>query len=103
MKTIMIIDDEVDILKQVRSILESDDFNVVTASNNREALEIMGNNEDDFGLILIDTQMPDRKESAFFSTKPKSKMDIGNLEDFLQKPFTRDQLVDFVKRGIEKQ
>jgi len=101
MKTIMIIDDEPDILEKVKSCLESDDFEVVTATNSREALELMEDKEENFGLILIDTFMPGGDESAFFSMKPKSKTDTSEMEDFLQKPFTEEQLIDFVKTKIK--
>jgi len=100
MKTIMVVDDELDILEQVKSCLEDDDFEVVTATDSRTALELMSNdNEDDFGLILIDTLLPGSKKSALFSMRPKSRinMDASKDEDFLQKPFTREQLLDFVK------
>ena len=105
MKTIMIVDDEADILEKVRSCLESDDFEVVTAANSRKALELMEEGkENNFSLILIDTPMPGGDKSALFSMKPKSKMnmDAGNIEDFLQKPFTKEQLLDFVKKSIGK-
>lgn len=103
MKTIMVVDDESDILEQVKSCLEDDDFEVVTATDSCTALELMSNNnEDDFGLILIDTLLPGSKKSALFSMKPKSRinMDASKGEDFLQKPFTREQLLDFVKSKI---
>jgi CheY-like chemotaxis protein len=101
MKTIMIVDDEPDILEKAKSCLESDDFEVVTATNSREALELMEDKEENFGLILIDTFMPGGDKSAFFSMKPKSKMDTSEIEDFLQKPFTKEQLIDFVKTKIK--
>ena len=100
MKTVMIVDDETNVLETVKSCLESDDFEVVTATNSREALEIMNEEEENFGLILIDTLMPGSNKSALFSMKPRSKMDTSKIEDFLQKPFTKEQLLDFVKRKI---
>ena len=103
MKTIMVVDDETSILDQVKSCLEEDDFEVITVDNSRKALELMEDDkEENFGLILIDTSMPDSKKPAFFSMKPKSKKDIDTSreEDFLQKPFTKEQLVEFVKRKI---
>ena len=99
MKTIMVVDDEADILEEIKSCLEEDEFEVVTASNSRKALELMGEGEENFGLILIDTAMPDSKKPALFSMKPtsKSSIDTSKEEDFLQKPFTKEQLLDFVK------
>ena len=101
MKTIMVVDDEINVLDQVKSCLEMDNYRVVTVDNNREALELIEKeNEEDFGLILIDTSMPNTKKPAFFSLKPKSKksIDTSNEEDFLQKPFTKEQLVSFVRK-----
>ena len=102
MKTIMVVDDETSILEEVKSCLEEDDFEVITVDSNRKALEIMeADKEEDFGLILIDTSLPDSNKPAFFSMKPKSKnIDTSKEEDFLQKPFTKEQLLDFVKRKM---
>ena len=101
MKTIMVVDDETSILEQVKSVLEEDEFEVVTVDNRRKALELIEQDKDDnFSLILIDTSLPDSKQPAFFSMKPKSKKDIdtSNESDFLRKPFTKEQLIDFVKK-----
>ncbi len=103
MKTIMVVDNEASILDNVKSCLESDDFRVITADNNREALKLMEQNrEDEFGLILINSIMPGSNKPALFSMKPESKKDIdtSNEKDFLQKPFTKEQLIDFVKQKI---
>ena len=103
MKTIMIVDDETSILEEVKKSLEQDDFKVITAENNRKALELIEeDNEDKYGLILIGTSMPDTKIPAFFSMKPRTKknIDTSKKEDFLQKPFTKEQLLDFVRRKI---
>ena len=37
----MIVDDEVAVLEKVKTFLESDEVDVVTASNSRQALELM--------------------------------------------------------------
>ncbi len=46
--------------------------------------------------------MPNSKKPALFSIKPKSKknIDTSREEDFLQKPFTKEQLLNFVKKGL---
>ena len=95
----MIVDDEVAILEKVKSFLESDEVGVVTANNSRQALELM-EKEGNFDLILIDTQMPCSDKTALFSMKPESKLATGKIDTFLQKPFTKEQLVNFVKEKI---
>ena len=99
-KTIMIVDDEADIRTSVKSYLESDDIDVVTANDSRQALELMDKGEK-FDLILIDTQMPCSDESALFSMQPKSKFESSESNSFLQKPFTREELIKFVKEKIQ--
>ena len=41
MKTIMVVDDESNILNEVKACLEEDDFKVITVDNNREALSVI--------------------------------------------------------------
>ena len=98
-KTIMIVDDEVAVLEKVKTFLESDEVDVVTASNSRQALELM-EKEETFDLILINTPMPCSNKTALFSMKPNSKLTTDETESFLQKPFTKEQLVNFVKERI---
>ena len=103
MKTIMVVDDETSILEEVKSCLE-EEFEVVAVNNNRKAFELIDeDNEDNYSLILIDTSLPESNIPAFFSMKPSSKksIDTSNVEDFLQKPFTKQQLIDFIKKKIE--
>ena len=104
MKTIMVVDDETSVLDEVKSCLEEDeDIEVVTVDNSRKALELMEeDNEENYGLILIDTSLPDTDIPAYFSMKPTSKknIDTSKEDDFLQKPFTKEQLINFVKRKI---
>ena len=103
MKSIMIIDDEKDLLEEIETCLKDDEYQIITANNSREAIELMEQEkEEDFGLILINTSMPDSNTPALFSMKPKTKKDIdtSNIEDFLQKPFTKEQLLEFVKNKM---
>ena len=97
----MVVDDESDILEKVKSYLKSDEINVVTADNSREALELM-DAEKTFDLILVDTPMPASDKTAFFSMKPHSRLNVKGAGNFLQKPFTKEQLVDFVKEKISE-
>jgi len=96
----MIVDDEISVIEKIRSFLQDDDLDVISANNSRQALEIMQKRKN-LDFILIDTPMPGTKKSALFLTKPNSKLtsEEGNL--FLQKPFTKDQLINFIKNKIK--
>lgn len=101
----MIVDEETDLLKKAKTLLEKEDVEVVTARNSREALEqLREDNEETFDLILVNTRMPGCKvTTALFSMKPSQKKLSGGIEDFLQKPFTKEELVAFVKEKIDHQ
>ena len=104
MKTIMVVDNEKSVLDQIKDSLDQDKYDVVTVDNNRKALELIEDDLNDrYGLILIDTSLPNTNKPALFSMKPKSKKDIdtSKKEDFLQKPFTKEQLIDFINRKID--
>ena len=101
-KTIMIVDDEPEVLEKVKSYLDDNEFDVVTAMNSRQALEILDDEEDEnVDLILVNTQMPGSNKNGFFSMKPKSRAHTAKTDAFLQKPFTREQLRDFVRNKMK--
>lgn len=104
-KTIMIIEEETNLLNEIKSLLEKEDFAVVTAQNNREALEFLNQkSEESVDLILVNTRMPGSLlTSALFSLKPPLKKQSGGIEQFLQKPFTKQELILFVKEKMEHQ
>ncbi len=59
-KTILIVDDQNSILKTLERILSRKGYNILSASNGTEALELIANrkDEDDIFLILADQRMP---------------------------------------------
>ncbi|MBN1280369.1 MAG: response regulator [Candidatus Thermoplasmatota archaeon] len=104
MRSVMIVDEEENILEQVKAALASEDIEVITATDSRQALsQLREDNEETFDLILVNTRMPGSKTTtALFSMKPTVKKQPAGVEDFLQKPFTREQLLEFVKKKIEQ-
>ncbi|MCP3143186.1 response regulator [Pyxidicoccus xibeiensis] len=56
MKTVLVVDDELDIAEAVKSILEDEGYNVVVCANGREALQRLDGVRPD--LAIVDVMMP---------------------------------------------
>lgn len=57
MAKILVCDDEKDVVELISFLLEKDGYDVITAKNGREALEVVAKNIPD--LILLDVMMPE--------------------------------------------
>jgi CheY-like chemotaxis protein len=62
--TILVVDDEPDVIIYLRTLLEDAGFNVVTAADGNEALEIVKQRKPDF--ISLDLVMPRKSGIRFF-------------------------------------
>lgn len=56
--TILIVDDEPDIVNLTEKFLNLGDFNTITCNNGKEALKIVDERYNDISLILLDIMMP---------------------------------------------
>jgi CheY-like chemotaxis protein len=57
-ETIMLVDDDVSILRTTRELLESFGYTVLAASSGEEALEILASKQPDTSMIIMDLGMP---------------------------------------------
>jgi DNA-binding response OmpR family regulator len=117
-KRILHVDDENDTLRVVKTILEKEGFEVVSATSGENALEKVS--LDGFDLIILDIMMPDMSGWDLFTRiakiKPNYKViflsvleisdeklkefkDSG-IKDYIKKPFDRDELVSRVKKAM---
>ena len=111
-KTIMVVDDEVDIRNTVKVILEKNGYNVITAVNGDDCLKKLVKEKPD--LILMDIMMPGTPvkeiipkikniKIAYLSVVRTSEaeredlMKSKNIVDFIQKPFDVNDLVKRIK------
>jgi len=114
-KTIMVVDDEPDIRSTVKTVLEKNGFNVVTAMSGDDCLKQLGSTKPD--LILMDVMMPGtpvrdivKKISgtkiAFLSVVRTSEAEkeqlLGqsNVVDYIQKPFDINNLLNKIKKIV---
>jgi len=110
MKTVLVVDDEPDVRNAVKIILEKEGYNVLTAVDGDNCLNILHEQHPD--LILLDIMMPGTPikkilhqiqniKIAFLSvvrTTEAEKQNLLNQEnvvDYIQKPF---DVNDFIKR-----
>ncbi|MBI3821517.1 MAG: response regulator transcription factor [Planctomycetes bacterium] len=116
MPTILIIDDDREIVQGLRSVLETRGYRVVTAHDGAAGLSVAGQEQPD--LVIVDMMMP--KKSGFLvleglksrdAVKPKVVMITANegsrhkayaeilgVDDYLRKPFPMDKLLTSVQQ-----
>jgi CheY-like chemotaxis protein len=120
MKTVLIIDDEQDVLTYLTALLEDNGFATVTANNGAEAMEKVKAAPPD--LITLDITMPeqsgvrfyrDMKESDQYKGIPiiiitgvsgdferfiSTRKQVPPPEGYIQKPIDNDKLLELAKK-----
>ncbi len=115
MKTVMIVDDDEDVRKSVKLILEKNNYEVIMAVSGDDCLKKLKNVKPD--LILLDIMMPGtptpevikmikNTKVIIFSVIRTSELEKGrlmkqsNVVDFIQKPFDLNTLLSKVKKTL---
>lgn len=121
--TLLIVEDEPNLLLGIRDILELDDYHVITAQNGREALDVLTTMTQTPDLIVSDIMMPYMNGIEFlqevrkhekwvmipfiFLTAKGGKSDVqqGKLmgvDDYLIKPFDAEDLLVAVQARLQR-
>jgi DNA-binding response OmpR family regulator len=118
-KTVLIVDDDHDILFAIRAAVESRGYRVITASDGNVGLNVAEREKPD--LVIVDMMMP--KKSGFLVLErlkakgrewsPKMIMITANeggrhrayaemlgVDEYIRKPFSMDKLLDSVKKLV---
>jgi len=111
--TILIVDDEPDIIEILKFNLEKEDFNVVTASNGTEGIEKAVETNPD--LIVLDIMMPEMERGktafkdvliAFLTAREEDYSQIAALDvggdDYITKPIRPRVLVSRIKALLRR-
>ena len=121
--TILIVDDEPDIVNLTDKFLKLGNFNTITCNNGRVAIEIVEEKSDEIALILLDIMMPgtsgysvlkEIKENEKFKhiqvvlfTVKSFQEDIQKgkelgADGYIPKPFSGKDLLEFVRDKLNK-
>lgn len=119
--TVLVVDDERDVRTVARLMLKRAGYDVVEASNGREAVDAVAAGSDRIDVVLLDVMMPEmdghtalpamREHVAdlpvvFFSGYGRSEVAVhlegdGPYTSFLGKPFDKKALVAEIRRALE--
>ncbi|MEX1042827.1 MAG: response regulator [Pirellulaceae bacterium] len=115
-KTILLVDDDVEIVETMRFALESKGYRVIVAQDGNQGLALA--ERDDPDLIVLDMMMPKRsgflvleklRQSRRIPTKVimvtgnegarhKAYAEMLGVDDYIRKPFPMDRLLESVQR-----
>lgn len=117
--SILLVDDDVELLKALTKVLEKEGYHVVPQSNANSALDYIGTTKESFDLVISDVSMPGVRGIAFLSALhtafPKLPVIIitafGDWDqyaaalregafEFLNKPLDKTQLLSLIQKAI---
>jgi DNA-binding NtrC family response regulator len=118
-KHILVVDDDVELLKALRKVLSKDEYDVATASSAVEAMAQMGG-DSRFDLVITDLSMPGESGISLLKKirqqSPQTRVvmltafgDWSNYgeamalgaSEFLSKPINTEELLQCVHRTLE--
>ena len=114
-KTVLLVDDDADIVSAMRTVLERTGYRVVTAEDGNKALAVAEQETPD--LVVVDMMMP--KKSGFLvleklkgrpgirpavimitaneGTRHQAYAEILGVNDYIRKPFAMERLLESVQ------
>jgi len=118
--TLLIVDDEEMIHETLTGMLENLNYNIISAKNGKEAVEIFKEKQSELDAIIMDIQMPEMDgveaaqkiltidpeaciifTSGYANDKRLSELKKLDQGFFLKKPYKIGVLADIIKRALE--
>ncbi len=114
-RVVLLVEDEPGVREVTRRVLERGGFAVLPAADAQEAIAFLAADQP-IDLVLTDLSLPGSGESVVYRTRElrpevpivimsgqaRGDGDMGDATSYLQKPFTRDVLLQAVRAALEK-
>ena len=119
-KTVLLVDDDIDIIESMRTVLESKGYRVMVARDGNAGLTVAERETPD--LIILDMMMP--KKSGFLvleklkgrpggliptimitgneGSRHRAYAEMLGVQDYIRKPFAMEKLVRSVEQILDK-
>lgn len=117
--SVLIVDDEMPVLKAVSTVLKRENIDATCASSSKEALELLNNHP--FDIILLDIMMPEQDGFSLLKTLRENQVltpvillsgreeDAAQVEglglgadDYMTKPFSKTVLVSKIRAIVRR-
>lgn len=118
--TILLVDDEINILKSLNRLLRTDGYRLLTAESGADALKVMASERID--LVISDMRMPEMDGAVFLShvrqhwpdtirilltghadmAQTVSAINHGEIYRFIAKPWNDQELLIIVRQALEQ-
>jgi PAS domain S-box-containing protein len=101
---ILVVDDEAPVRESTRISLESYEYQVLTASNGREAIDLYAKHSQDIRLVLLDLMMPlmDGPETSRILKRMNPDVEIVAMSGLSSKSMIREAAAAGVQRFLSK-
>lgn len=118
-KTILVVDDDIDVLESVAELIEMLGYSVLVAENGEKSVDIYGTHSDVISGVLLDVSLPGMSgeeiynyfhtkdpnlpiimTSGYSSESVQGFAGIASQPKFLQKPYNIQQIRDILSEAV---
>jgi response regulator RpfG family c-di-GMP phosphodiesterase len=120
--TLLLVDDELSILKSLKRLLRKEKYQVLTATNGREALDVLTNADKEVSLIISDQRMPEMTGAQFLAEAVNIAPDSvrflltgyadlnavaeavnkGRIHRYITKPWDDDEINELIRMALSQ-
>ena len=120
--TVLVVEDDIGLRDLLKTLLEANDFKVLTAIDGLNAVEVFTQNKENIGVVLSDLGLPylggwdaflrmkkinpglkGILASGYFDPDVKEEIIKSGAENFIQKPYNSREIVAMLRRIFEEE